>query len=126
MVEGHDAAAEETRLRWNGRLLAAAHAPGFAPGAVVDWVVAPSHVLLHRRGRPSFGERENPVPGRVAEALALRDTTRVTLDVGDPDGGALVLSLPTHAATRNGVTAGVEVTVSLLRDGIHLMAPKVR
>jgi hypothetical protein len=45
----------------------------------------------------------------------------VTLDVGDADGGTLVLSLPTHAAARNGVAAGEEATVSLLRDGIHLM-----
>jgi molybdate transport system ATP-binding protein len=120
-VEGHDAAAEETRLRWNGRTLSAAHAPGFAPGAAVDWVVAASHILLHRRGRPSFGERENPVPGRVVEALALGESTRVTLDVGDADGGTLVLSMPTHAAARNGVAAGAEGTVSLLRDGIHVM-----
>ena len=36
-------------------------------------------------------------------------------------GGTLVLSLPTHAAARNGVAVGEGVIVSLLRDGIHLM-----
>jgi hypothetical protein len=60
----------------------------------------------------------------VVEALALGESTRVTLDVGDADGGTLVLSLPTHAAARNGVAAGEGATVSLLRDGIHLMARK--
>jgi molybdate transport system ATP-binding protein len=111
-----------TLLRWGPHVLEAAPAPGFAPGAEVDWLVAPGGVLLHRRGRPSAGERENPVPGRVLAMLALGEEARVTLDVGDGGGGTLGFTLPLHAARRNGLAPGEEVTVSLLRDAIHLMA----
>jgi molybdate transport system ATP-binding protein len=54
--------------------------------------------------------------------LALGEEARVTLDVGDGGGGTLGFTLPLHAARRNGLAPGEEVTVSLLRDAIHLMA----
>ncbi|GGG28286.1 ABC transporter [Caldovatus sediminis] len=124
VVERHDPDSGITFLRWGGRVLEAAHAPGFAPGGTVDWLVPGSAVLLHRRGRPSFGERENPVAGRVLDLLALGEEAQVTLDIGDPGGGTLAFSLPLHAARRNGLAPGEDCTVSLLREGIHLMPPR--
>lgn len=91
-------------------------------GLPVDWMVPASAVVLHRRGRPSLGERENPVPGRVVDLLAMGEEAEVRLDVGDADGGTLAFSLPLHAARRNDVAPGESCTVSLLRDGIHAMA----
>jgi molybdate transport system ATP-binding protein len=120
-VEGHDAAAGTTWLRWGDRVLEAAHAPAFAPGAQVDWLVPASAIVLHRRLRPSAGERENPVEGRVIELLALGDEAQVTLDVGDPDCHPLGFALPLHAARRNGLALGEACTVSLLKDAIHAM-----
>ena len=120
-VEGHDPAAGTTWLRWGERLLEAAHAPAFAPGEPVDWLVPGAAVVLHRRRRPSAGERENPVPGRLTELLALGEEARITLDVGDPDGGTLSFGMPLHAARRDGLAPGEDCAVSLLRDGIHLM-----
>lgn len=110
-----------TLIRWAGRVLEAAPSPGFAPGTAVDWLVASGGVVLHRRGRPSAGERENPVAGRVAEVLALGEEARVTMDIGDPERGTLAFALPLHAARRNGLAPGEEATVSLLREAIHLM-----
>jgi molybdate transport system ATP-binding protein len=120
-VERHDAAAGTTFLRWGGHMLEAAHAPGLAPGEAVDWLVPASAVVLHRRGRPSLGERENPVQGRVRDLLAMGEEARVTLDIGDPGGGTLAFSLPLHAARRNGLAPSEACTVSLLREGIHAM-----
>ncbi|WP_027284596.1 ABC transporter ATP-binding protein [Rubritepida flocculans] len=120
-VEAHDAAAGLTRLRWGERLLEAAHAPHLAPGEEVDWLAPGAAVVLHRRGRPSVGERENPVEGRVVEMLPLGDEAQVTLDVADPDGHTLRFSLPLHAARRNGLAPGACCTVSLLREAIHAM-----
>ena len=59
-----------------------------------------SRILLDARGRPSFGERENTVPGRVIEALTLGHAMRASLDLGDTDYETLTLcSRPTpHAA----------------------------
>ncbi|MDP3418818.1 ABC transporter ATP-binding protein [Falsiroseomonas sp.] len=118
-VEHHTA--DATFLRWGDTLLEAAPAPSFLPGTPVDWLVAGSGVVLHRRGRPSAGERENPVPARVIDLLAMGEEARLTLDVGDRQGGTLGFSMPLHAALRNGLAAGEGCTISLLRDAIHLM-----
>ena len=126
VVEGHDGGAGATFLRWGGRVLEAAHAPSFAPGAAVDWLAPASHLVLHRRDRPSRGERENPVGGRVVELLRFGEAVQITLDVGDPDGGTLALSMPTHVAARNGLAEGVWATISILREGIHLMPQEGR
>jgi molybdate transport system ATP-binding protein len=120
-VQGHDATAGTTWLRWGDRVLEAAHAPSFAPGADVDWLIPASAIVLHRRLRPSAGKRENPVEGRVVELLALGDEARVTLDVGDPGGHPLGFALPLHAARRNGLAVGEVCGVSLLKDAIHAM-----
>ena len=112
---------DATLLRWGERLLEAAPAPEHPPGALVDWLVAGSGVALHRCGRPSVGERENPVPARVLDLLPMGDEARITLDVGDAAGGTLGFSMPLHAALRNGLMVGRECTVSLLREAIHLM-----
>ena len=123
LFRGRVAAQEpgRTLLRWGEQVLHAAPAPGFAPGAEVDWLIPGSAVVLHRRDRPSAGERENPVPARVRDLLALGEEARVTLDIADPDGGTLALSLPLHAARRNGLAPGAACTVSLLAEAIHLM-----
>ena len=120
-MEGHDAAAGTTWLRWGDRVLEAACAPTFAPGEAVDWLMPASAVVLHRRLRPSAGERENPVAGRIAEMLALGTDAHVTLDVGDPQGHPLGFVLPLHAAWRNGLAPRDACGISLLRGAIHVM-----
>ncbi len=122
-VDAHDAAAGTTWLRWGARRIEAAHVPSFPQGSAVDWLVPPSAVVLHRRLRPSSGERENPVEGRVVEMLALGEEARITLDVGDPGGHPLAFALPLHAARRNGLGVGEDCTVSLLKEAIHAMTP---
>ena len=42
--------------------------------ALVDWTIAPASVLLHRRDRPSRGERENPLAGTITGYGAARRT----------------------------------------------------
>jgi molybdate transport system ATP-binding protein len=126
VVEGHDGGAGVTFLRWGGWVLEAAHAPGFAPGAAVDWLAPASHLVLHRRDRPSRGERENPVGGRVVELLRFGEAVQITLDVGDPDGGTIALSMPAHVAARNGLAEGERATISILREGLHLIPQEGR
>ena len=120
-VVEHDPARLVTRIRWQGRIFEAAHAPQFAAGARITWVVAPSHIVVHRRDRPSRGERENPVSGVVERCIELGETTALSLRVGAGERADIFLSLPTHAARRNGLAQGVAAGISLLTDGIHLM-----
>jgi len=119
-VIGHDTAAGVTWLRWREAKLEIAHRPDIAPGAKVIWVIPPGSVILHRRDRPSRGERENPVVGIVEEVVELGESASVVIAVA---GGAahLTFTLPTYVAQRNRVAVGEAVTVSLLGAAVHLM-----
>ncbi len=110
-----------SRIHWRGRDLIVAQSSGFAPGDEVSWTIPDSKVLMHRRGRPSRGERENPINGIAGELTSLGDEIQVTLWVdGDPKTW-LSFSISNHVAMRNSVKTGVEMSVSLLAGGIHLM-----
>jgi molybdate transport system ATP-binding protein len=110
-----------TRLRWGEQLLEAAPMPSLPPGTAVDWLIGAGGVVLHRRGRPSAGERENPVSGTITALLPMGEEMRVTLNVGDPEGRQLTFALPRHAAQRNGLAVNEACSVSLLRDALHVM-----
>ena len=43
----------------------------FAPGERVAWLLPESHVVMHRRERPSRGEHENPVRGIARDVVIL-------------------------------------------------------
>ncbi|HEX9180876.1 MAG TPA: ABC transporter ATP-binding protein [Burkholderiales bacterium] len=118
-VTGHDAERGLTLLNWRGRALEAHHQPRFAAGDRVCWAIPPANVILHRRDKPSQGERENPVAGTIGELVVLGETANVTLLV---DGDwRLAFSVPAHVAKRNGLDRGGEIRVSLLAEAIHLM-----
>lgn len=120
-VLGHDPAAQRTWLRWGATTLEARLQPRFAPGARVAWSIPMGDLILHRRQRPSLGERENPVPGVVGECVALGETMHASLVPDGSPADRLVLALPIHTARRNGIAPGVRAAVSLLADAIHLM-----
>jgi molybdate transport system ATP-binding protein len=119
-VQSHDAAARVTRLTWHGHVLEAAHQPAFAAGTRVAWCIPADSVVLHRRDRPSRGERENPVHGTVAEALRLGEMTQVRIGVQGVEA-PIHLTVPTHVARRNRVEVSEPIGVSLRAEAIHLM-----
>lgn len=122
-VIAHDRDRAITAIEWRGHRLEARLQPEFAPGSQVTWVIPQGHLVLHRRDRPSKGERENPVSGTVARFVRLGENAAVSVAVDSATRPPLFLSIPVHVAQRNGIEQGVTVTVSLLRDGIHLMPP---
>jgi molybdate transport system ATP-binding protein len=112
-----------TLLRWGAHVLEAQRNPGYPVGALVSWLIPSSHLVLHRRDRPSRGEHENPVPGIITECLALGETTSCALAVDGRAELSLAFSVPSHVAARNRLAVGERATVSLLASGIHLMPP---
>ena len=107
------------KLSWAGGTLDIADTGAFAANTAVTWMIPSDAIVLHRRGRPSQGERENPVTGRIAQITRLGDQTAVTLDLaGD---ARLNLRLPTHAARRNEIATGADATVSLLAESLHVI-----
>lgn len=124
VVIGHDREPARTWIDWGGQRLEVEHQPSFAPGSRIAWLVQPTAILLHRRGRPSMGERENPVPGMIEDLVTMGEMTRLRMRPDAPAGRTINVSLPTHAARRNALEQGARITVSLLADGIHLMPPE--
>lgn len=110
-----------TVIGWSDHSLEAAYAPDFKAGDPVSWVVAPEYVIVHRRDRPSQGERENPVSGVVQDCVSLGETTSVAIRVGERPGQMLVMNIATHHARRNRLAPGEHITVTLLAEGIHVM-----
>jgi molybdate transport system ATP-binding protein len=111
-------------LRWGELVLEARDGGHFAPGATVAWMIPAAAIVLHRRERPSRGERENPVSGMIDEVLFLGDTALLTLRAGPgAEAPALTFSVSAHSARRNALAPGAAATVSLLADAIHLMPP---
>lgn len=108
------------RLQWGEWLLEVSE--GIAQcevGESLAWYLPPSDIVLHRRGRPSQGERENPVAATVSEMVVLGGMTSISLRVSH--GDMLRFDIATHAAKRNQLSLGERVHVSLLAEGIHLM-----
>jgi len=118
--EQHDGGSR-TVIDWGGNLLEAARAERFRAGERVDWVIVPEYVILHRADRPSQGDRENPVRGTVRSCVVMGETTSVALQIGHRPDMTIAMNIPTHHARRNRLATGVDVTVSLLAEGIHLM-----
>lgn len=121
-VRSHDAAGERTVLDWNGLRLEAGLQSQHAVGAGVSWVVPSGAILLHRRDRPSHGERENPVPCEVRRCVAMGDMVQITLEPIHSRSEHLATTLSIHVAARNQVKAGETAVVSLLSSGIHLLS----
>ena len=119
-VEQHKSDEETTLIRWYEHILETPYRPEFQPGDSVDWVIPAENLILHRRDRPSKGERENPVHGEIEECIVMGETTSVSVRVKG-DEAILTMSVPSHVAERNGLHSGGELSVSLLSKGIHLM-----
>ncbi len=121
VIRDHAANKNLCRVAWRSYTLEVKDCPMFPVGTEVSWVVAPSRVIMHRRDRPSRGERENPVRGVVSELATLGENTTITMLVDQDERCVLNFTVPTHAARRNAVAPGASLTVSLLAEGIHLM-----
>lgn len=121
LFEGVVVAVEgQRRLQWGACTLEVAEGlANLSLGEAVTWYLPPSDIVLHRRDRPSQGERENPLAATVEELVVLGGITSVSLRVDH--GDMLRFDIATHAARRNQLTCGAVVNVSLLAAGIHLL-----
>ena len=120
-VRKHDTDSRKTYLQWCGYQLETPYRPTLEIGKKTDWLIPSENIILHRRDRPSKGERENPISGTVEEFIPLGESSAITMKV-QAAGQYLSLSIPTHVARRNHIEKDSAITVSLLCEGIHLMA----
>jgi molybdate transport system ATP-binding protein len=111
-------------IRWRDHAIQIADTGAAAAGTQVSWLVPSEHIVLHRRDRPSRGEKENPVAAVVVDCMRLGEMTAITAHLtGDPNA-VVNFTMPTHTARRNELMAGVEITISFLAEGLHLLSPE--
>jgi len=123
-IAAHDLAAERSVLDWQGLALELPLQPQLALGAACSWVIPPSHVIIHRRDKPSTSARGNPVACRLLRMMTLGENVSLTLAPLHAPAMPLALSVSAMVAARLGLENGQEFTVSLLRDGIHVFGAK--
>jgi molybdate transport system ATP-binding protein len=116
----HDYTQQVSYLQWGDYKLETAFHPELVEGSEIDWLIPAENLILHRRERPSKGEKENPVSGVIKELYPLGENASVTIAVKGNDS-QLHLAIPMHAAKRNNLDEGENITVSLLSEGIHPM-----
>jgi len=120
VIQGHDEERKKTFVRWSGYVLETSYRPEFELQTEIDWVIPAENLILHRHDRPSRGEQENPVQGRIDEFIQLGESSSVSIKL-DEEMHTLHMMVPTHVARRNKLGTGKEISVSLLSEGIHLM-----
>jgi len=120
-VVAHDSSAQITCIDWHGIEVHAPLQSRLAVQKKIAWAIAGSGIVLHRRDRPSRGERENPVHGTITALVGLGDMSSVILTVNNDSRSRVTLLVPTHVAQRNTLAVGVHASVSLRTDAIQLM-----
>jgi molybdate transport system ATP-binding protein len=120
-VIAHDLVGKTTRLLWRGMELEVVYQPHFSVKQRVCWIIQPSDILLHRRDRPSNGDRENPLHGRIVEYLESNGLAIMMVQVDRELQVNLSMNVPLHVARRNQLGLDEQIGMSLLGEGIHLM-----
>ena len=120
-VESQDEDKKVTLINWLGIVLTANQNKALAVGEKIQWVIPGNQIILHQRRRPSKGEVENPIEGRISEFNRLGDHVEIELLPEGSQTYTFSFSIPLHVAERNGLKVGEHIGVSLNTQGIHLM-----
>jgi len=113
--------AQQTLLQWQGIILAVSLQPEWKSGQKIHWMIPPSGVLLHRQDRPSRGEKENPLSGRIIEYYEISGQAHLRVLIDQAAKAVLSVNVPLHVAQRNQLAQNKTIRLSLLAKAIHLM-----
>jgi len=125
LVIAHDQAKQKTHLRWRGILIEATYQEQFAINERVCWMIQSANILLHRRGRPSNGNKENPLQGQITEYMESSGLAHLRVQVDKKLDTTISINVPLHVAKRNTLGLHEKIGISLLSEGIHLMPYQV-
>ncbi len=108
-------------ISWAGIEFEASYQTGFSVDQKLNWSIPADKVLLHRRRNPSKGVRENPVSGIITELVTVGGVTNVIIELANDSKIKLHMDLPSHVLERNHLQVDENISMSLLKDAIHLM-----
>lgn len=117
----HRPDSDETIIEWRGRRLVAKMQSRFAAGSQIAWTIPGAHLVIHLRNRSSQEGQKNQVSGVIVDYLRLGENVALTIQADESDKPSMFTSISLHAAQNNGIQLGVEVTLSLRAEAIHLM-----
>ncbi|MBE0471848.1 MAG: ABC transporter ATP-binding protein [Methyloprofundus sp.] len=120
-VISHDHAAQKTHLRWHGMAIEAAYQAQFPINEPVCWMIQSGNILLHRRGRPSNGNNENPLQGQITEYMESSSLAFLRVQIASHADIHIAINVPLHVAKSNALALHESIGISLLSEGIHLM-----
>ena len=120
-ILAHDQAGQKTCIRWRGIILETSYQAKFAVNERVCWMIQPANILLHRRGRPSNGDRENPLQAEIIEYMESNGLANMLVRVDKELNINIAINVPLHVAKRNSLGLHEKIGISLLAEGIHLM-----
>ncbi len=123
-VIGHDADYAVTTISWGDFTLSAAYQPNFKPGKAVDWVIPTSHVILVPDGQSDEVGDESTVSGIISNLVRLGDLVNIALKIKEASSHPLFMSMPMLEAKQRNLKVGDRISISLVPEGIHLMAPQ--
>ena len=114
----HDGTAETTDISWGKFTLSASSQIGFKVGKKIDWVIPASHVVLADQE-----EDKNVVSGIISAMVRLGDLVNVSIEINEASSRPMNMSITMLETSQRGLEVGNQITVSLIAEGIHLMAP---
>lgn len=121
-VTHHDARKSTLTLLWSGVKLTACSATEFSVGKEVQWVIPDGSVMINRTDRQSVGDRPNKIDCQVDDILFSGQLAQLTLVPTHRVDHPLHASLPARVIRNNAIHAGMQITVSLDPQSIHVMS----
>jgi len=121
-VKAHDQGRDLTLIEWEGSMLEVDYSPDFPVDSKICWCISPVDVMLCSRMRASQSIRENQLVGQINEIVTMGGITNVLIRLENGTGQTINMDLPPHVVKRNELEIGKKITVSLLKEAMHLMA----
>lgn len=107
------------RIRWRNRTLEVADTGRFTVGERVTWLIPADYVVLEDISLSAGDGRSDRLPGTVIDVSRLGETSLLTVRLGADSADALRVTMATRETRL--LKLGLEVSVCLLAEGIHLM-----
>jgi molybdate transport system ATP-binding protein len=108
-------------ISWAGIQFEAPYQRSFSNASKINWSIPADKILLHRRVNPSRGVNENPITGQIMELVTIGGVCNVIITPDEAPTIKLHMDLPPHVVERNELKVGEKISMSLLKDAIHLM-----
>jgi len=118
-IIGQDDMGRTTDISWGKFTLSAACQADFKIGQKIDWMIPASHVVLTDQE-----EGKNVVFGIISGIVRLGDLANVSIEISEASSHPLTMSISMLETSQRGFQVGNLITVSLVAEGIHLMAPE--